>query len=249
MLLLPCGFLLSVWQVDPLPVLREDALIGKVGPWAFTLAELDANAPKQGKSGAVQKVFALRFAEAAFLQIRAAYLRARQPRSLKAAGIPLRSDRNMSRGLSFQGNRLHMARILIPPEEQLWLTVEGWNGEIHQTAMEIARVSPALARFLAGKEAAQPDDESWDPTLACWHEAVEIFCQGTRFDDDSGQDMEDMLIEVSGEHGELLLSTRLNRKGQIRFPRPAGEFRVLLQEYQRLRRMTEITARDVEAKP
>ncbi|MDR3351497.1 MAG: DUF3325 domain-containing protein, partial [Zoogloeaceae bacterium] len=38
-LLLPCLFLLFAWRIDPWPVLREDAVSGKVGPWDFTLAE------------------------------------------------------------------------------------------------------------------------------------------------------------------------------------------------------------------
>jgi hypothetical protein len=82
-LLLPCLFLLSAWRIDPWPVLREDAVSGKVGPWNFTLAEVEPDAPKQGKSGAVMKAFELRFFDTAHPDIRAAYLQARKPRSLR----------------------------------------------------------------------------------------------------------------------------------------------------------------------
>jgi hypothetical protein len=54
--------------------------------------------------------------------------------------------------------------------------VEGWNGEVHQTALEIPRLSPSLARFLAGEEPAQKSDEGWDSTLTCWSEGAEILC-------------------------------------------------------------------------
>jgi hypothetical protein len=158
-ILLPCLFLLSGWRGEPWPVLREDAVAGKVGPWDFTIAEVETGAPKIGGSGAVMKAFALRFAEAAQPDIRAAYLQAREPRSLKASGI------------AFAGNHLRTANILIPPafqpEEQIWLTVEGRNGEVHQTALDVARVSPSLARFLAKEESAQKSDEGWDATLIC----------------------------------------------------------------------------------
>jgi hypothetical protein len=55
--------------------------------------------------------------------------------------------------------------------------------------------------------------------------------------------MDGMAIEVSGGNGEVFLSTRLNRKGPIRFPRPGGEFHVLLEE--RPGRTVELDGRDV----
>jgi hypothetical protein len=59
--------------------------------------------------------------------------------------------------------------------------------------------------------------------------------------------MDGTAIEVSNDHGETLLSTRLNRKGQIRFPRPEGAFYVLLEEGPG--KTVEVNWRDVEAKP
>ena len=168
--LLPGLFLVSVWRADPWPVLREDAVRGQAGPWAFTLAETERAAPKLGGSGVAMKEFTLRFADAALPEIRAAYLQARQPRSLRAAGV------------AFEGNYLRTATIAIPPalqaEEGIWLIVEGRNGEVHHAAVDIARLSPALSRFLAGEEAALENDEGWDATLSCWHEAEEVACRG-----------------------------------------------------------------------
>ena len=220
--LLPCLFLISGWRTEPWPVLRAGAVQGKAGPWAFTLAETEKAAPKVGGSGVPMKAFTLRFADDALPEIRAAYLRARQPRSLRAAGI------------AFEGNHLCAATIVIPPalqaEEQLWLTVEGRNGEVHHAAVDIARLSPTLVRFLAGEDPALKSAESWEPVLICRNEAAEVVCRGARFGDGSAWGMDGTVIEVGGGNGEPLLSARLNRKGAIRFPRPAGEFHVLMEE-------------------
>jgi hypothetical protein len=220
--LLPGLFLLSVWLADPWPVLRGDAVAGEVGPWAFTLAEAETAAPRRGGSGTVMKAFTLRFADAAQAEIRAAYLQARAPRSLRAAGV------------AFEGKHLFTARIAIPPafeaQEGIWLTVEGRNGEVHHAAVDVARLSPALARFIAGEEAARKSDEGWDATLSCWNEADAVVCQGATFGSGETRFLDGAAIEVSGENGEVLLATRLNRKGEVRFPRPAGAFHVLMEE-------------------
>jgi hypothetical protein len=235
--LLPCLFLAAAWRAEPWPVLREGAVRGEAGPWAFTLAEAEASAPKVGGSGVVMKEFSLRFADAILPEIRAAYLRARQPRSLKAAGM------------AFEGNFLRAARIVIPPafraEEGIWLTVEGWNGEVHHAAVEVDRVSPALARFLAGKEAARKSGEGWEPTLSCRHAAEEVICRGAVFGSGETRFMDGAVIEVSGENDKTLLSARLNRKGEIRFPRPEGEFHVRMEEG--LGKTVELDWRDVAA--
>jgi hypothetical protein len=57
--------------------------------------------------------------------------------------------------------------------------------------------------------------------------------------------MDGTAIEVSRDDGEVLLSGRLNRKGQIRFPRPEGDFYVLLEEGPG--KTVEVNGRDVEA--
>jgi hypothetical protein len=101
--------------------------------------------------------------------------------------------------------------------------MEGWNGEVHQTALEIPRLSPSLVRFLAGEEPAQESDEGWDSTLTCWSEGAEILCQGVTFGSGETRYMDGTAIEVSGENGGVILSTRLNRK-----PKPASPARKAL---------------------
>jgi hypothetical protein len=188
----------------------------------FTLAETEKAAPKMGGSSVAMKTFELHFADDALPEIRTAYLRARKPQSLRAAEI------------AFEGNPLRTATIVIPPtfqaEKQLWLTVEGRNGEIHHAAVDVSRLSPALARCLAGEEPPQESREGWDAVLTCRNEAAEVICQGTRFGDGSDWGMDGTVIEVFGDNGKTLLSARLNRKGELRFPRPAGKFHILMEE-------------------
>jgi hypothetical protein len=155
----------------------------------------------------------------------------------------------LSGRLAIRRNATRTAKIAIPPafqaEEHLWLTVEGRNGEVHQTALDVARISPSLARFLAGEEFAQKSDEGWDATLTCWYEAAEVRCQGASFGSGETRFMDGTAIEVSGGDGEVLLSGRLNRKGEIRFPRPEGDFYVLLEEGPG--KTVELNGRDVAA--
>jgi hypothetical protein len=92
------------------------------------------------------------------------------------------------------------------------------------------QTSPSLARFLAGEEPAHKSDEGWDSTLTCWSEGAEILCQGATFGSGDTRYMDGTAIEVSNDHGETLLSTHLNRKGQTRFPRPEGAFYVLIED-------------------
>ena len=146
----------------------------------------------------------------------AAYLQARQPRSLRAAGV------------AFKGNHLRTAKIAIPPafqrEEGIWLSVEGRNGEVHHAAVEVARLSPALTCFIAGEDVAQETGEDWDATLSCWNEAEAVVCEGAAFGSGETRFMDDTAIEVSSGDGEGLLSARLNRKSQVRSPAPKGRF-------------------------
>ena len=69
--------------------------------------------------------------------------------------------------MSIEGKHLLTARIAISPtfeaQEGIWLTGEGRNGEVHHAAMDVARLSPAFARFIAGEAAARKSDEGACP--------------------------------------------------------------------------------------
>ena len=140
LLLVPVGVAGLLLTAQPKPLHSDDAVQGQVGPWAFTLAEAQRKAPHQ-VLGTPFKAFEVRFCEACDDQIRAAYLKIRKPRSLRAAG------------LVFFGERWdRWVEIQIPSKarlsDQLWLTVEGKDGSVHHVALDIDKVSPSLAAFL-----------------------------------------------------------------------------------------------------
>ena len=138
---LPAWIGFNAWKMSEQAVLRDDAIHGQIGPWTFVIAEEDREPPKLVAGNTPIKEFHLRFCEACDRDIRAAYLKIRKPRSLRAAG------------LAFQGARwTREVAIYIPPaarlEEQIWLTVESKTGEVYHQAFDIARLSPAMARFI-----------------------------------------------------------------------------------------------------
>ncbi|SDK41246.1 Protein of unknown function [Methylophilus rhizosphaerae] len=138
---LPIWVGFNAWKMSEQAVLREDAIHGQIGPWTFVLAEENQDGPEFVAGHTPIKQFHLRFCEACDSEIRAAYLKIRKPRSLRAAG------------LAFQGARwTREVAIYIPPAarlaDQIWLTVESKSGEVYQQAFDIQRLSPATARFI-----------------------------------------------------------------------------------------------------
>ncbi|MGC3982071.1 MAG: DUF3325 domain-containing protein [Steroidobacteraceae bacterium] len=131
------------WQLftaPPAPLKRADALQGSIGPWSFVLAERDQKTPHIEAMNTPIKEFVIRFCEACDDEINMAYLKIRQPRSLRASGN------------GFEGTRDRTAAIVIPPaatvQDGLWLTVQGKNGEVHHLQLDIERVSPVTAQFI-----------------------------------------------------------------------------------------------------
>ncbi|SHL46171.1 DUF3325 domain-containing protein [Phytopseudomonas punonensis] len=144
LLLVPVAVLGLLLTAAPKPLHSDAAVQGQVGPWTFTLAEAQRKAPRQ-VLGTPFKAFEVRFCETCDDQIRAAYLKIRKPRSLRAAG------------LVFSGNRWdRLVEIQIPAKAKLsdglWLTVEGKDGSVHHAAVDIAEASPALAEFIARQQ-------------------------------------------------------------------------------------------------
>ncbi|QLF92187.1 DUF3325 domain-containing protein [Pseudomonas sp. ABC1] len=143
LLLLPVGFAVAFVNTPLKATLRDDAYSDAIGPWEFTLAEVDHKRPQEA-AGSFHKSFYIRFCETCDADIRAAYLKVRKPRSLRAAG-------NV-----FSGTRWdRWVEIPIPPaakiSDQLWLTVEAKDGSLHHKAINFAEVSPSLTRFIESK--------------------------------------------------------------------------------------------------
>lgn len=138
----PVALAWALWQVPVHPLLRADAVQGQVGPWAFTLVEEDAGEPPEATPvGVPVKHLMLRFCDACDAEIRTAYVQLRQPRSAAA------------RGIRFMGERWEREAALpvpatITPQDRLWLTAVGKDGQVHRSALEVAKLSPALARFI-----------------------------------------------------------------------------------------------------
>lgn len=142
LVVLPVAVVWAFIQVPPSPVQRSDAVGGQAGPWTFVLAEIDRKPPVPSALDTAMKGFQVRFCEGCDAQIREAYLKIRQPRSLRGAGM------------SFFGPAWNRrVEIQIAPtareEDGLWLTVEGLDGSVHQVEIDLARISPVTARYIA----------------------------------------------------------------------------------------------------
>lgn len=139
------GFLALLLQVETKPLLRDDVVQGKVGPWAFTLAETDRDPPELVDMDVPRKVYSLRFCSACDLEITRAYLKVNRPRALRVAGMV------------FEGNvRERRAEIQLPDnlraDSELWLTVVGKDGSTHQVFWPISAISPATVAWFAEQE-------------------------------------------------------------------------------------------------
>jgi hypothetical protein len=119
-----------------------------IGPWHVSVAEYMADAPiDQGLAGHM-KTFAIRWNPEDANHIKASYFKVGKPRSLRAAGVVLS-------GAPYR----QMADVPIPerarPDDALWLTVEGWDGTVHQAAIPLNEASPATIAWLKRRGEAQ----------------------------------------------------------------------------------------------
>jgi len=136
----PVGYAWSLHQVPVKPVARADAIGGQIGPWSFRLAEVDHAPPKRVVRDIALKAFQLRFCDACDADIRSAYLRVNKPRSLRGAGIAF-SGARWDRSIDVQFPAQTRA------DSELWLTVEGKDGTVYQTAVPLSRIAPNTAQW------------------------------------------------------------------------------------------------------
>lgn len=99
----------------------------QIGPWTVTLAEHSPGPPHTTRAGRKMQDFSASFCEGCPAQIRGAFLHAGSRPSAEAPGWPL------------HGNPHHLeAHVEFPRTtgiaDSLWLTVDGWEGEVHQIA-------------------------------------------------------------------------------------------------------------------
>ena len=146
LLLVPLGFMPKYFADAAL--FRGDSGLGatpiddiQVGPWSLTLAELRDEAPRQDGPAGYFKAFNAALCKACIGEVKAAYLRIGKPRSLRAAGT------------IFFGTPYRMGTSLPVPERtradaELWITLEGWDGSMHQASVPLAKASPATLAWL-----------------------------------------------------------------------------------------------------
>lgn len=146
LLLIPLGFMPKYFADQKL--FRGESGLGatpieniQVGPWSLTLAELRDEAPRQDGPAGYFKAFNAALCHTCGSEVKAVYLRIGKPRSLRAAGT------------IFFGNTYRMGTSLPVPERtradaELWITVEGWDGSMHQASVPLAKASPATIAWL-----------------------------------------------------------------------------------------------------
>ncbi|MBT2375433.1 thiamine pyrophosphate-binding protein [Pseudomonas fluorescens] len=145
LLLVPLGFMPKYFADAAL--FRGDSGLGEreigevqVGPWSLKLAELRNEAPRPDPAG-YMKAFNAALCAACGDQVKATYLRIGKPRSLRAAGV------------IFFGTPYRMGAVLPIPERtpadaELWITMEGWDGAMHQASIPLSQASPATIAWL-----------------------------------------------------------------------------------------------------
>ncbi|WP_202210467.1 thiamine pyrophosphate-binding protein [Pseudomonas paraversuta] len=153
LLLVPLGFMPKYFADASL--FRGDSGLGErdvgtvqVGPWSLQLAELRNEGPRPDGPAGYMKSFNAALSDSSIDQVKAAYLRIGKPRSLRAAGV------------IFFGTPYRMGATLPIPERtradaELWITLEGWDGSMHQASIPLSQASPATIAWLAQRGAKQ----------------------------------------------------------------------------------------------
>ncbi|TBU90602.1 thiamine pyrophosphate-binding protein [Phytopseudomonas dryadis] len=120
-----------------------------VGPWSLRLAEFRAEPPTLDGPAGYMKSFNAALCQACAGQVKATYLRIGKPRSLRAAGA------------IFFGSAYRMgATVPLPPrtkpDAELWITMEGWDGSMHQAAIPLQQASPSTVAWLKRQQGGKP---------------------------------------------------------------------------------------------
>ena len=128
-----------------------ERMVGEVavGPWSVRLAEFRAAPPElDGPAGYMKSFNAALCAECAS-QVKATYLRIGKPRSLRAAG-----------GIFFGTAHRMFATVPLPartkPNAELWITMEGWDGSMHQASIPLEQASPSTVAWLKKQQGGKP---------------------------------------------------------------------------------------------
>ena len=154
LLLIPLGFMPKYFSDAAL--FRGDSGLGErevgeiqVGPWSLRLAELRNEAPRADGPAGYLKAFSAALCDGCVEPVKATYLRIGKPRSLRAAGV-----------IFFGSGYRMFAGLPVPSktetDAQLWITMEGWDGSMHQTSIPLSQASPATVAWLKNRQGIQP---------------------------------------------------------------------------------------------
>lgn len=152
LVLIPLGFMPRYFSDAAL--FRGDTGLGQhvnelqAGPWSLQLAELWDEAPRRDGPAGYFKSFNATLCAGCGEQVKATYLRVGKPRSLRAAGV------------IFFGTPYRMGAVVpipqnTPDDAELWVTLEGWDGSIHQASIPLSQASPLTIAWLK-KQGARP---------------------------------------------------------------------------------------------
>lgn len=115
-----------------------------VGPWTVRIYDIPfMPTSSQGPAGEGRQIIVEPCAPCA-KQIRAIFLRIGKPRSARAYGAP-------AGGNPYRGRALLLIPPRATPDDELWLTAEGWDGSVHQSSVPLAQASPSIVAWLKNR--------------------------------------------------------------------------------------------------
>lgn len=113
----------------------------QVGPWQIQLAEWDTNPPWKDGVASHMKTFTLSLCQACIPEVKAVYMRIGKPRNLRTAGA-------ISFGTPYRQFIAMPITDNATPDADIWLTMEGWDGSLHQMSIPLADASPSAVAFI-----------------------------------------------------------------------------------------------------
>jgi len=120
---------------------ERDLGLHQLGPWQVQLAEWDTKPPRKDGVANYMKTFSLSLCQACIPEVKAAYMRIGKPRNLRTAGA-------ISFGTPYRQFISVPIVDVATADADIWLTLEGWDGALHQMSIPLAEASPSTVAFI-----------------------------------------------------------------------------------------------------
>ncbi len=115
-----------------------------VGPWPVMLYDVPFGHPEpQGPAGHAKSVIVAPCTDCV-KHIRALFLRIGKPRSARAYGA-------IASGSPYRGSSFLLIPPRATPDDELWITAEGWDGSVHQASVPLAVALPSIVAWLKNR--------------------------------------------------------------------------------------------------